>query len=88
VLAARDEAIQVVVNEARRRVREVAKNPGAYRKLLQDLIVQVGWTGVWLGGWGWRERRLGGGHGARHAVPWMLQGCVEQAGGNSGGLVG
>jgi hypothetical protein len=32
---------QTVVHEARARVREVAKNAAAYRKLMQDLMVQV-----------------------------------------------
>lgn len=41
VLAARDAAIQTVVKEARAKVREVAKNPNAYRKIMQDLLVQV-----------------------------------------------
>jgi hypothetical protein len=42
VLAARETAIQSVVKEARARVRDVARNPGSYKKLLQDLLVQVG----------------------------------------------
>lgn len=33
--------MQGVVHEARARVREVAKNQAAYRKLMQDLMVQV-----------------------------------------------
>jgi V-type H+-transporting ATPase subunit E len=42
VLAARETAIQSVVKEARARVRDLARNPGSYKKLLQDLLVQVG----------------------------------------------
>lgn len=42
VLAARETAIQSVVKEARARVRDLARNPTSYKKLLQDLIVQVG----------------------------------------------
>lgn len=42
VLAARETAIQAVVKEARARVRDLARNPGSYKKLLQDLLVQVG----------------------------------------------
>lgn len=42
VLAARETAIQSVVKEARMRVRDLARNPTAYKKLLQDLLVQVG----------------------------------------------
>lgn len=41
VLAARETAIQAVVKEARARVRDLARNPTAYKKLLQDLLVQV-----------------------------------------------
>ena len=41
VLAAREEAISGVVKEARAAVREVAKNGPAYKRLLQDLLVQV-----------------------------------------------
>lgn len=41
VLAAREAAIREVVKEARTKVREVAKNPTAYRKLMQDLLVQA-----------------------------------------------
>jgi hypothetical protein len=41
VLAARETAIQTVVKEARSRVRDLARNPTAYKKLLQDLLVQV-----------------------------------------------
>lgn len=42
VLAAREAAIQGVVKEARGRVRDTAANAGAYKKLMQDLLVQVG----------------------------------------------
>lgn len=42
VLAARETAIQTVVREARSRVRDLARNPTSYKKLLQDLMVQVG----------------------------------------------
>lgn len=41
VLAAREAAIQTVVREARTRVRDVATDGNAYRKLMQDLLVQV-----------------------------------------------
>ncbi|KAF8072606.1 VHA-E1 [Scenedesmus sp. PABB004] len=41
VLAAREAAIQTVVKEARARVREAAKSPAAYKKLMQDLLVQA-----------------------------------------------
>jgi hypothetical protein len=41
VLAAREAAIQTVVKEARGKVREAAKNPNTYRKMMQDLLVQV-----------------------------------------------
>jgi hypothetical protein len=41
VLAAREAAIQTVVKEARSKVREAAKNPNTYRKMMQDLLVQV-----------------------------------------------
>lgn len=41
VLAARETAIQAVVKEARARVRDLARNPTTYKKLLQDLLVQV-----------------------------------------------
>lgn len=49
VLAAREAAIQTVVKEARTRVRELARNPTAYKKLLQDLLVQVRPRVVWGG---------------------------------------
>lgn len=42
VLAAREEAIQGVVKEARNKVKDVSKNPQQYKRLLQDLLVQVG----------------------------------------------
>jgi V-type H+-transporting ATPase subunit E len=41
VLAARETAIQSVVKEARTRVRELVKNPNGYKKLMQELLVQV-----------------------------------------------
>lgn len=41
VLAAREAAIQTVVAEARARVRDAARDAGAYRKLVQDLMVQA-----------------------------------------------
>eukprot|EP00775_Hariotina_reticulata_P010517 gene10517-10677_t len=41
VLAAREAAIQSVVKEARTRVRELVKNPSAYKKLMQELLVQA-----------------------------------------------
>ncbi|KAF6264485.1 vacuolar ATP synthase subunit E [Scenedesmus sp. NREL 46B-D3] len=41
VLAAREAAIQTVVKEARGKVREAAKNPSAYKKMMQDLLVQA-----------------------------------------------
>eukprot|EP00878_Enallax_costatus_P001437 GHUV01001587.1.p1 GENE.GHUV01001587.1~~GHUV01001587.1.p1 ORF type:complete len:237 (+),score=77.33 GHUV01001587.1:148-858(+) len=41
VLAAREAAIREVVKEARTKVRETAKNPTQYRKLMQDLLVQA-----------------------------------------------
>lgn len=41
VLAARETAIQSVVKEARAHVRGLARNPSTYKKLLQDLLVQV-----------------------------------------------
>lgn len=41
VLAARETAIQSVVKEARAHVRNLARNPSTYKKLLQDLLVQV-----------------------------------------------
>eukprot|EP00877_Chromochloris_zofingiensis_P009622 jgi/Chrzof1/4913/Cz15g04090.t1 len=40
VLAAREEAIQGVVKEARNKVKDVSKNPQQYKRLLQDLLVQ------------------------------------------------
>jgi vacuolar-type H+-ATPase subunit E/Vma4 len=60
VLAAREAAIQTVVKEARGKVREAAKNPNAYKKMMQDLLVQVrlphvhrlsSGGGVQAGGW-------------------------------------
>ena len=41
VLTAREAAIQEVISEARAKLKEVSKNPTAYKKLLIDLIVQV-----------------------------------------------
>ena len=41
MLAAREAAIQTVVKEARSKVREAAKNPNSYKKMMQDLLVQV-----------------------------------------------
>jgi vacuolar-type H+-ATPase subunit E/Vma4 len=41
VLAAREEAIKAVITEARTKIKEVSKNPAQYKKLMQDLIVQV-----------------------------------------------
>ena len=41
VLAAREAAIQEIVTEAKTKLREVSKNPTAYKKLLTDLLVQV-----------------------------------------------
>lgn len=41
VLAARESAIQEIVAEARLKLREVAKNPTTYKKLLTDLLVQA-----------------------------------------------
>lgn len=42
VLSAREAAIQEIVNEAKLKLREVSKNPTTYKKLLTDLLVQVG----------------------------------------------
>jgi hypothetical protein len=41
VLAAREAAIQEIVHEAKLKLRDVSKNPQAYKKLLTDLLVQV-----------------------------------------------
>jgi hypothetical protein len=41
VLAAREAAIQAVLREVRGHVRDLARNPTSYKKLLQDLLVQV-----------------------------------------------
>ncbi len=41
VLTAREAAIQEVIGEARAKLKEVSKNPTAYKKLLIDLVVQV-----------------------------------------------
>lgn len=41
VLAARESAIQEIVAEAKLKLREVSKNPAAYKKLLTDLLVQA-----------------------------------------------
>lgn len=41
VLTAREAAIQEVIGEARAKLKEVSKNPTAYKKLLIDLIVQA-----------------------------------------------
>lgn len=42
VLAAREAAIQEIVAEAKTKLRDVSKNPTAYKKLMTDLLVQVG----------------------------------------------
>ena len=42
VLAAREAAIQEIVAEAKTKLREVSKNPTTYKKLMTDLLVQVG----------------------------------------------
>lgn len=42
VLAAREAAIQEIVAEAKSKLRDVSKNPTAYKKLMTDLLVQVG----------------------------------------------
>ncbi len=41
VLSAREAAIQEIVTEAKLKLREVSKNPTAYKKLLTDLLVQA-----------------------------------------------
>lgn len=41
LLTAREEAIQQVLVEAKLRLRDVAKNPASYKKLLTDFLVQV-----------------------------------------------
>eukprot|EP00199_Chlamydomonas_sp_CCMP681_P005904 CAMPEP_0119102726 /NCGR_PEP_ID=MMETSP1180-20130426/1364_1 /TAXON_ID=3052 ORGANISM="Chlamydomonas cf sp, Strain CCMP681" /NCGR_SAMPLE_ID=MMETSP1180 /ASSEMBLY_ACC=CAM_ASM_000741 /LENGTH=227 /DNA_ID=CAMNT_0007087055 /DNA_START=121 /DNA_END=804 /DNA_ORIENTATION=- len=41
VLSAREVAIQELVAETKLKLREVSKNPGSYKKLLQDLLVQA-----------------------------------------------
>lgn len=41
VLTAREAAIQEVIGEARTKLKEVAKNPTMYKKLLIDLLVQA-----------------------------------------------
>jgi vacuolar-type H+-ATPase subunit E/Vma4 len=42
VLTAREAAIQEVISEAKAKLKEVSKNPALYKKLLTDLIMQVG----------------------------------------------
>lgn len=45
VLAAKEASIQEILSEAKARLRDVSKNPQNYKKLLQDLLVQVcGWA--------------------------------------------
>lgn len=46
VLGAREFAIQEIVTEAKIKLRDVAKNPVVYKKLLTDLLVQVRVTSV------------------------------------------
>ena len=41
VLAAREAAIQEIVTEAKTKLKEVSKNPTAYKKLMTDLLVQA-----------------------------------------------
>lgn len=42
VLAAKEAAVQDIITDAKARLRDVSKNPSTYKKLLQDLLVQVG----------------------------------------------
>ncbi len=41
VLAAKEASVQEIITEAKARLRDVSKNPQNYKKLLQDLLVQV-----------------------------------------------
>ena len=55
VLAAREEAVQGLLSEAFAQLAALSKDQAAYKRLITDLLVQVGcWSGCWgLHGSGW-----------------------------------